>query len=100
MAPDDQLDTTATEADIAAIVHGYIHDEFMLGAGSLSDDVSLLEAHIVDSTGIVTLATYIEVTFGIDLDDDDMTTANFDTVQRIARFVAGRRAAGGGRTSP
>ena len=38
------------------------------------------------------LATWLEVRFGIELDDDDMTAANLDSVGRIARFVDRKQA--------
>jgi acyl carrier protein len=99
--PDDRTAASRPESEIASIVHAYIVDEFLLGAGDLDDDASLLDSHVVDSTGIVSLAMFIEVRFGLELDDDDMTTANFDSVQRIAAFVARRQAAArtGDRTS-
>jgi acyl carrier protein len=92
LAADNTIAAGHPVGEIAEIVRAYIVDEFLLGAGSIDDDASLLESRILDSTGIVALALYIEMRFGIELDDDDMTTANFDSVRRISAFVARRRA--------
>ena len=83
-----------TDLDIADIVCAYLVDSFLLGQGTIAPNASLLESGVVDSTGIVELATFLEVRFGIEVDDDDMTTANLDSVARIAAFVARKRAAG------
>jgi len=96
-AMDDGAPEALSETDIAAICRQYIVDEFLLGVGTIEDDGSLLESGAIDSTGIVELATWLEVRFGIHVDDDDMTTSNLDSVERIARFVARRRAAAGRR---
>jgi acyl carrier protein len=85
--------TVVSEAEIAEIVRVYLLDNFLLGVGSVADDDSLLESGTVDSTGIVELATYLEVRFGIELDDDDMTASNLDSITRIARFVARKQTA-------
>jgi acyl carrier protein len=90
---DEGIAVSNAEDEIAAVVRAYILDEFLLGSGRVEDDASLLESRVLDSTGIVALALYIEVAFEIELEDDDMTTANFDSVRRIAAFVARKRAA-------
>ena len=82
-----------TTVDIAAIVRRHIIDEFLLGTGDVGDSASLLASGTIDSTGIVELATWLEVRFDIEIDDEDMTTANLDSIERIAGFVARRHAA-------
>jgi acyl carrier protein len=84
-----------TELDIAEVVCAYLVDSFLLGQGTIAPDASLLESGVVDSTGIVELATFLEVRFEIEVDDDDMTTANLDSVARIAAFVMRKRAPAG-----
>ena len=54
---------------------------------TLSDDVSLLEQGIIDSTGVLELVTFIEDSFGISIDDAEMVPQNLDSVERIATFV-------------
>lgn len=95
MTSDESIVVRTSESEIAEIVRAYLLDNFLLGVGMVSDDASLLESGTVDSTGIVELATYLEVRFGIELEDDDMTAANLDSVARIASFVARKQAAAG-----
>jgi acyl carrier protein len=93
LTSDEQTDTGRREAEIAAMVRRYVVDEFLFGTGEVDDRASLLESGTIDSTGIVELAMWLEVHFGIEIDDEDMTTANLDSVERIAHFVARGEAA-------
>lgn len=77
---------------IANDIRTFIIDNFLFGDTSqdLGDDVSLIEADLVDSTGILELVSHVEVTYGIEIKDADIVPANFDSIGRIAAFVASR----------
>jgi acyl carrier protein len=53
----------------------------------LSNGVSLLEEGIVDSTGVLELVMFVEETFGIAVGDEEIVPENFDSVERLARYV-------------
>ena len=55
------------------------------------NDTSLLDTGIIDSTGALEIVTFIEDTFSIEVDDDEMLPDNLDTVARIAKFVANKK---------
>lgn len=57
-----------------------------------SNDASFLEEGIVDSTGVLELVLFIEETFDIVVDDQDITRDNFDSVNKLAGFVRARSA--------
>ena len=52
-----------------------------------SDDASFLEEGIVDSVGIMELVMFLEETFGISVDDEDLTPDNFDSVNKLANYI-------------
>lgn len=54
---------------------------------SLTDDASLAAAGILDATGILELALFIEETFGFDVDESDLTPENFDSIAHLTRYV-------------
>ena len=60
---------------------------------ALVNDQSLLEAGIIDSTGILELISFIQQTFGVQVEDDEMVPDNFDTVERIVAYITGKTAA-------
>ncbi|MBN1955562.1 MAG: acyl carrier protein [Anaerolineae bacterium] len=62
-------------------------------ASQLDDSVSLLEEGIVDSTGVLELVGFIEETYGLRVDDEEIVPDNFDSIQRLASFVRRKQAA-------
>lgn len=73
-------------------IRSFIVENFLFGdtTQDLGDDLSLIEAGIVDSTGILELVGHVENTYGITVADADIVPANFDSIGRIAAFVAAR----------
>ena len=50
------------------------------------NDTSLLEAGIIDSTGILELINHLEERYGIKVNDDELVPENLDTIASICRF--------------
>lgn len=77
---------------IAENIRSFIIENFLFGDTSqdLGENVSLIEADLVDSTGILELVAHVEMTYGITVKDADIVPANFDTIGRIAAFVMSR----------
>lgn len=68
---------------------------FYDGSGErLTDDVPLVETGAIDQTGVLEIALFIEETYGVQVDEADLTPENFDTVESIAQFVYMRLANG------
>lgn len=59
---------------------------------SLEDRTSLLDHGIIDSTGVLEVIMFIESTFGVTVEDSEMLPENLDSIERIAAFVARKRA--------
>lgn len=74
--------------DIAREVRKFILERFYIADPStLSDDLSLLEHGVIDSTGVLEVIAFIESRFGVAVQDDEMLPDNLDSVARIAAFV-------------
>ncbi len=65
---------------------------YVADPAALNDDASLLDAGIVDSTGVLEVITFIETTFGVTVEDAEMLPDNLDAVNRIAAFIAKKKA--------
>lgn len=76
-------------------IRQYILENLMFSddPSQLPDDVSLLDRGIIDSTGVLEVVMFIEEAFGMKVRDSDLLPENFDSVARIADFVARLRAA-------
>jgi acyl carrier protein len=81
----------STTADIRA----FIVENFLFGDATvaLDDDTSLLEADLVDSTGVLELVAFLEDHFQVTIADADIVPANLDSIGRIAAFVTTRAGA-------
>lgn len=51
---------------------------------------SLFDAGILDSIGVMTLATWLETEFGIFVDDPEVLPENFDGIGPLTRYVAAK----------
>lgn len=77
-------------------LRGFIVDNFLFGQPfALSDDDSLQEAGIIDSTGVMELVTYLEVTFGVSVADQELLPENLDSINRLLRFLQEKLASAG-----
>ena len=73
---------------IATKITALITDMFLLGRPtSLAPSRSLIEAGLIDSTGMLELVEAVERCFGICVDDSDLVPENFDCIDNIVRFV-------------
>ncbi len=75
-------------SDIKEKVRQFIVSNFYVAdASSLKDEASLLDAGIVDSTGVLEVINFIESEFGVTVDDAEMVPENLDAVNHIVAFV-------------
>jgi acyl carrier protein len=75
--------------EITERIRGFVVENFLLGAGeNLKNDDSFLGQGIIDSTGVLELVGLVEETYEIEVGDDELTPENFDSIDRIAGYVA------------
>lgn len=69
-------------------IRKFIADRYLFGDDKkLGDDDSLLEAGIIDSTGILELINHLEEQYGIKVNDDELVPENLDTLASICAFL-------------
>ena len=74
-------------------IRQFIADRFLFGEDKeLGEDDSLLEAGIIDSTGILELINHLEERYGIKVNDDELMPENLDTIASIAAFLGKKTA--------
>jgi len=57
----------------------------------LTDDLLLLESGIIDSLGVLDVVGFLEETFGIKVEDEELTPENFGSVNCMVSFVSQKR---------
>lgn len=79
-------------ADIERTVRQFITENFILEADAehLPGTLSLTQAGVLDSMGVLELVMFIEESFGVSVPDEDTVPENLDTVDRIVHYVGGR----------
>jgi acyl carrier protein len=72
-----------------AQIRRFILENFLYTSNEdkLKNTDSFLEEGIVDSTGILELLLFVEETFGIQVEDEEVLPDNFDSVERLTRYV-------------
>ena len=66
---------------------------YVADPAALSDEDSLLDAGIIDSTGVLDLIGFIEQQFGVSVSDEELVPENLDSIARLSAFVERKRAA-------
>ena len=57
---------------------------------ALEDGKSLINDYGVDSVSLLELVVGLEEEFGVHIEDDEFSVANFETVSALAAFVRGK----------
>ena len=77
--------------DITPAVVEFITSEFVPDGTDVDiATANLLEEEIVDSLGIFTLVSFIEDTFGVTVEPEEVNLDNFETVDSVVSLVKGK----------
>jgi len=74
--------------DFKTIVRKFVVENFLFGEdGNLEEDTSFLEKGIVDSTGILELVAFLEETFCIQMEDEELIPENLDSIFNVVSYL-------------
>jgi len=57
----------------------------------IAPDEALISVGLIDSFNLVDLALYVEDTFGVRIDDTELTSDNFDTLNQLVAIIRDRQ---------
>ena len=79
----------ADQMEAKPILREFVVDTFLFGDtdAKFTDDESLLDSGIVDSTGVLELVGFLEAEFEIDIKDDELVPQNLDSIDNLASFI-------------
>lgn len=79
-------------------IRAFVTDQFLFGQedDNLSDDDSLIENGVIDSTGVLQLIGFLEEEFKVQVGDDEVIPQNLDSINRLAEFVQTKWKSNGG----
>jgi acyl carrier protein len=73
---------------IAETMRQFIIENFLFGEDeSLQKDTSFLENGIIDSTGILELVAFLEETYEITVEDEELIPENLDSIGNVVQYL-------------
>jgi acyl carrier protein len=75
--------------DPSTQIRDYIIQNFYVAEpAALAASASLLDKGIIDSTGVLEVIAFLEKTYAIRVEDEEMVPENLDSISNITAFVA------------
>lgn len=71
----------------------FIVNNFLLGDKNraIKNDESFLQGGIIDSTGVLELVNFIEDTYRIKVEDEELVPENLDSIQNLVTYIQRKR---------
>lgn len=90
------------ETQIRTDLREFVTSAFLFGdsARMPGDEASLLEAGVLDSTGVLELIEFLEEKFGISVEDSETLPENLGSIDGLTRFVVLKRSGQDARSDP
>jgi acyl carrier protein len=66
----------------------YLDDSF-----HYDNDTSFIREGLIDSMQVMELVMYVQSTFGVNVEQDDIVPENFDSVNNLVAFIRRKKAA-------
>lgn len=76
-------------AEVGAVVRQFIVDELRGGdePEELDEDTHLIEEEVIDSLGIMSIVSFAEQRWGIEIEADEVVLQNFESLPAIEKLV-------------
>lgn len=79
-------------AEIQKKVREFITSNFYVAdPAALKDEQSLLDAGIIDSTGVLEIVQFLEGEFGFKVEDAEIVPENVDSIARLTAFIGKKK---------
>lgn len=80
--------------EIINTIRNFIIENFLFEEDeNLKEETSFLENGILDSTGILELIAFLEETYGIEVEDEELIPQNLDSIANVAQYVRKKQGA-------
>jgi acyl carrier protein len=68
-------------------IRDFVVQNYCFNGVQISDQQSLMDTGIIDSTGVLELVSFVEMQYSIQVRSDELVPDNFDSIHRVTRFV-------------
>jgi acyl carrier protein len=76
-----------SKLEIQESLLGFISRNFMVDKDIIALDKSLVDTGIIDSMGLIEIATFMEHQFGFKVQEEQMNRENFGSVLQMVDFI-------------
>ncbi|HDM75238.1 MAG TPA: acyl carrier protein [Deltaproteobacteria bacterium] len=75
--------------NLEAEIKNFLVENFLFGEPDedFTSETSFLEEGIIDSTGILELVTFLEETYEIQIEDEELVPENLDSIKNVVQFL-------------
>ena len=81
-------------------LRSFIVEHFLFGEDTgMTDDSSMLDEGVLDSTGVMELVSHLESTYGFDVAGTEVIPENLDSIDNLVKFVERKQSSGPGPVS-
>lgn len=79
----------SSQNNIRGILKQFITESYLKASGfdDIDDRDSFMEMGLIDSTGILELLEFVEETFTIRVEDEEVVPDNLDSLERLTSFI-------------
>lgn len=85
------MKSISEDTNLVELVRKFIVQKFPLARRrNITDDDNLLETGVIDSLGVLEIVTFLREEFSLEVEDDELTPENFQSITSIAGFVGQR----------
>jgi acyl carrier protein len=77
--------------DYQADLLGFVCRNFLVEADEIDVGSSLVDQGIIDSFGLIEIATFMKSRYGISTEESEMNKANFGSIAAMAGYVRRKR---------
>ena len=90
---DHRIPSLLTESAAEQQIRQFLSDNFPFVEGATVDrEQSLVEAGVIDSTGVLELVEFLEETFSLQIPLEDLVPENLDSIANVTRYVTSKAA--------
>ena len=79
------------QKNIEDSIKEFIVENFLFGKepeNGIEPQASLMETGIIDSTGILEIIDFLEKTYTVKIEDDELVPDNLDSLENIGKFIS------------
>jgi len=79
-----------TQTDTKNKIKDYIIKSTLADTKNISDNTLIFETGLLDSMGLLFLIEFLKEEFNVEVTDEELLPANFESVNSIIKFIEGK----------